>query len=128
MKRLIITVLLLCTTTELALADTCPPIRSVQQGTAQGWLAYDADNGKLLSKKRDLALRKTIEKFALAEWSEKQNVIHCYYRDKNGSDLDAYFSKSHFLPAKANPYWYSVSGFMQCAAGEKACNFTTERA
>lgn len=127
MNRLLITLVLL-STFQTTLADTCPPIRSVQQGTAQGWLAYDADNGKLLSKKRDLALRKSIEKFALAEWSAKLNAIHCYYRDKNGSDLDAYFSKSHFQPAKANPYWYSVSGFMQCAAGEKACNFTTEHA
>lgn len=120
-------VLLACLTTT-GFAATCPTVAAIKQQKAQGWLAYDSDDGSLLPAKRSEHIRHGIREFALAEWNEKSNTIHCYYRDRNGSDLDAYFAKSHLMPAKANPYWYTVSGLMQCAAGEKACEFVTGRA
>lgn len=116
--------LLLLLIAQTSLAATCPGVSDLKNHKATGWLAYDSDDGKLLPPSRDKKIRTSIAEFALAEWSQKRNTIHCYYRDKNGSDLDAYFAKSHFTPAKANSFWYSVSGYLECAAGAERCEFT----
>lgn len=113
---------------QLGWAATCPRVSDIKANHASGWLAYDSDDGKLLSATRNKKLRASISDFALAEWSQKRNTIHCYYRDKNGSDLDAYFAKSHFTPVKANHYWYTVSGYLECAAGAEQCIFNTQNA
>lgn len=126
-QRWIALALLTCLTTA-GFAATCPTVAAIKQQKATGWLAYDSDDGSLLPEKRSRQIRRGISEFALAEWNEKSNSIHCYYRDRNGSDLDAYFAKSHLMPAKTNRYWYTVSGLMQCAAGEQACEFVTGRA
>lgn len=113
---------------EACLAATCPTVNALKSNQATGWLAYDSDDGHLLTEKRDQTIRHNISEFALAEWSQKRQSIHCYYRDKNGSDLDVYFAKSHFTPANANHYWYNVSGYLQCAAGEQQCEFNSRHA
>lgn len=120
--------LLLTLLAQTSFAATCPTVGALKNNLATGWLAYDSDDGHLLAPKRDQQIRSTISEFALAEWSQKRQSIHCYYRDKNGSDLDAYFAKSHFTPANANHYWYSVSGYLQCAAGTQQCEFNSRHA
>ncbi len=72
-------------------------------------------------------IKKIIEQFALAEWTNNKKQlgsIHCYYRDKTGSSLEAYFAKENFHPKlDAKNFWYEVSGFMHCAAGMENCEF-----
>lgn len=128
MPKLSVTLVLLGLLAQASFAATCPTVNTLKSNQATGWLAYDSDDGHLLTEKRDQQIRHTISEFALAEWSQKRQSIHCYYRDKNGSDLDVYFAKSHFTPANANHYWYSVSGYLQCAAGADRCEFNSRHA
>lgn len=120
-----IALLFLLAQSTLVLADTCPSVTDIKHQKAAGWKAYDSDDSTRLSEKRAAKLRHAIEQFTLAEWSGDQNKssIHCYYRDKNGSELEAYFSKNNFLPKDTHHYWYQVSGSMQCAAGANYCEF-----
>jgi hypothetical protein len=107
-------------------ADTCPTIQDIKSSSLTGWKAYDSDDGTLLSAKRTAQFKKSIEQFALAEWktnANHQHAIRCYYRDQNGSGLEAYLAKNHFSLAENNPAWYSVSGSMNCAAGMNECHF-----
>lgn len=103
------------------LADTCPTISEVKHGKLTGWKIYDSDDGKLVSTHRASEFKRIAEQFALAEWS-KGNV-HCYYRDKDGSDLEVYLAKDHLSFSNKKDYWYEVSGYMHCAAGMKECEF-----
>jgi hypothetical protein len=111
---------------QLTFANTCPSIKDIKNDTLAGWKAYDSDEGTPLSSARVSAFKKNVQQFALAEWvngGSKHGAIHCYYRDNNGSDLEAYLSKDHFTPRNEKNYWYEVSGFMQCAAGKERCEF-----
>jgi hypothetical protein len=110
----------------MAYADTCPSVKDIQSKVLSGWKAYDSDDGTPLSSLREKEYKKTIEEFALAEWSDQQNrkgTMHCYYRDKTGSSLEAYLAQDYFVPQKHKNYWYKVSGFMHCAAGMEKCKF-----
>lgn len=110
---------------QLSLADTCPTVKEIKSNRLLGWQAYDSEEHSPLSAKREAAFKKEITAFALAEWATKDprnSAIHCYYLDKNGSDLEAYLARDHFIP-KNSKNWYQVSGFMQCAAGMKKCEF-----
>lgn len=110
----------------LSFAITCPTITDIKKNALDGWIAYDSDEHKPLSKTREAAFIRHAYEFALAEWvseDKNRNAIHCYYRDTDGSTMEAYFSKDNFTPKNANRYWYQVSGFMQCAAGANHCEF-----
>lgn len=107
-------------------AETCPSINSIKKNTLTGWRMYDSDSGELLTAARVDDFKKNVEQFVLAEWSNehnKTNAIHCYYRDNDGSDLQAYLSKDNFKPSNAKKYWYEVTGSLQCAAGSANCAF-----
>lgn len=110
-----------------SLAETCPTVSDIKNNAIHGWKAYDSDDGTPLSAARETDFKKTIEHFALAEWSTtegKHSAIHCYYRDSSGSSLEAYLAKDNFTPKiAANNFWYKVSGFMHCAAGMDKCQF-----
>ena len=112
---------------QLSLADTCPSIDYIKHHSLSGWKIHDSEDGTRLSVKRMAKFRQLAEQFVLAEWSNnhsQKNAIHCYYRDKNGSDLEAYLTKDAFIPsANHRYYWYEVSGFLHCAAGMKECEF-----
>jgi hypothetical protein len=112
------------------LAETCPSVKDIKSSLASGWKAFDSDDGTPLSFARETQFKNTIEQFALAEWKDMKNKsgsIHCYYRDRTGSNLEAYFAKENFVPKKiANSFWYEVSGFMHCAAGMDKCEFETK--
>lgn len=113
---------------QLAYAQTCPTVADLKHGVPIGWKVIDTDDGGELSSGREVQFRQFAEEFALAEWvghDSKTGSIHCYYRDKNGSDLEAYLTKDNFIPKNANHYWYQVSGSWQCAAGMDKCNFET---
>ncbi|HVE44855.1 MAG TPA: hypothetical protein VNC84_06955 [Gammaproteobacteria bacterium] len=108
------------------LAEHCPSVQELQSPTFKGWQAYDSDDGALLSDAHTAQFKASAKAFALAEWETtgpKKGNIHCYYRDDNGSNLEAYFAKPHFMPANAQKMWYEVSGAMQCAVGADKCEF-----
>lgn len=111
---------------QFAQAQTCPTVNDIKTKTLVGWKAYDSDDNQLLSEARTTKFKKGVEEFALAEWLQKDSKhgsVHCYYRDKSGSDLEAYFSNDNLIPLKQHSYWYSVTGFMHCAAGMEQCQF-----
>lgn len=112
---------------QLASAETCPSVSAIKNNQAAGWKAYDSDDGTALSPTREAQFKEVVLQFALAEWVNAKNSrgsIHCYYRDKTGSNLEAYLAKDNVKP-KINPkqFWYTVSGYMHCAAGTKSCEF-----
>ncbi len=119
-KKLLITVSIVLLSTA-SFADTCPTISQVKHGKLTLWKAYDSDDGKLVSAHRATEFKRIAEQFALAEWSNGK--VHCYYRDKDGSDLEVYLAKDHLNVSNNKNYWYEVSGFMHCAAGMKECEF-----
>ena len=126
MKRIIIFVGGLIALTTMAYADVCPTVKEIKSQKLAGWKAYDSDDGTPLSKKRTVAFIKSADQFILAEWSRRGrqgSAIHCFYRDVNGSDLEAYLTKNNLVPEN-NKAWYQVSGAMQCAAGNDMCQFT----
>lgn len=104
-------------------ADTCPSIASIQQHTLHGWQIYDAEEGTRLPPSRFLKFQQDAKDFALAEWKTAHHTMRCYYKDANGSNLAAYLAKTHFTPKNLNPYWYQVSGALQCAASMTQCQF-----
>ena len=109
-------------------ANQCPSVADLQHHhLSQHWQFLDSEDGKPLSQARKLRYIKTVNQFALAEWENKPgktNAIHCYYRDKSGSALDAFIASANLKPKPSN-YWYQVSGYQNCAAGVKECQFST---
>ena len=112
---------------QLCFAENCPSIQDIKNQTlAEGWKAYDSEEGTLLSKEVVAKLADHIDQFALAEWvndGHSNGAVHCYYRDKHGSNLEAYLAKDNFKPDNQKNVWYQVSGFMHCAAGADQCVF-----
>lgn len=112
---------------EISVAETCPTVSDIKKNSHPGWKAYDSDDGLPLSAARETQFKKIVEQFALAEWSpskKQPGSIHCYYRDSTGSSLEAYLAKDHFKPKlDKKSFWYTVSGFMHCAAGMEKCQF-----
>lgn len=108
-------------------ADRCPSVNDIKHNALNGWKPYDSDDGKPLSIARETRFKKMVEEFALAEWATDHKLpgtIHCYYRDKTGSNLEAYLAKENFNPKmNLHNFWYKVSGFMHCAAGMEKCEF-----
>ena len=118
-----VALLIFCQT---SFAEKCPSVKDIKNHHASAWKAYDSDDGTPLPAKREAEFRKSAQEFALAEWTsadKKTGSIHCYYRDNNGSDLEAYLAKSHFSLNNHKNYWYTVSGHMHCAAGMDKCEF-----
>jgi hypothetical protein len=111
--------------TPFAFADTCPTIDALKKSNLAGWSIYDSDDGKPLSTERILTYKHDAVAFALAEWSSQgtEGVIHCFYHDKAGSDMEAYLAKNHVRLSSQTKYWYQVSGSTQCAAGMQECAF-----
>jgi len=116
-----LTVITLLLTTTLVHADNCPTVSMIKHNMLNSWQAYDSDNNKPLSVKRLAQFKHNIDQFTLAEWQSKD--VHCYYRDKNGSQLEAYLTKSNLIPVNNKQRWYQVSGSMHCAAGMDQCIF-----
>jgi hypothetical protein len=112
-------------------ADTCPTVVDIKQASLNGWRAYDSDDDTPLSSKRFDQYKSYIVKFVLAEWVTKQakqpGSIRCYYRDKEGSTLEAYLAKDNLLLQDKKQVWYQVSHAMHCAAGFEACTFVSAR-
>jgi hypothetical protein len=110
-----------------AYADHCPSVDTLKNNKAASWKAYDSDNNKLLSPQREAKLRKQIAQFAMVEWSnaKDKSSIHCYYKNEQGSNMEAYFARDSASPIKSSKYWYPVTGMMQCAAGADKCAFQT---
>lgn len=111
---------------QTSFAETCPSVDHIKKHSLNSWKLYDTDDDKPVSSKRAAQFAKNVEQFALAEWADKgtrYGEVHCYYRDSNGSELEAYLAKDHFALQNTNDYWYKVSGFMHCAAGTDKCLF-----
>jgi hypothetical protein len=108
-------------------ADTCPSVADLKTNKAKLWRAFDSDNGKPLPPAREARLKKEIVNFALAEWSHANNksMMHCYYKNSDGSHIEEYFAKESISPKNNSKYWYPVTGMMQCAAGADQCQFQT---
>lgn len=118
---------LLCLVSAYVFADTCPSVHDIKTGALNGWKIFDSEEGTPLPPRRKAMFKKQIEQFVLAEWpenSKKHSVIHCYYRDHDGSNLEAYLSKSNYVP-KQLPYWYKVTGNLDCAASQTKCQFVS---
>lgn len=110
----------------ICFAETCPSVQTIKSNALKGWVVFDSEDGKPLSSERLAQFKELVEQFALAEWSSidsKTGAIHCFYRDKEGSALEAYLAKEHFSPINSKNLWYEVSGAHQCAAGMKECEF-----
>lgn len=127
--KLLMTAVTLIMLAQGCLAETCPSISDIKKNMLAGWKAYDSDDGTLLSPAREAKFKKMLQHFTLAEWKQNKNhmtSMHCYYRDKTGSSLEAYLAKDNFIPKK-NPksFWYQVSGYLHCAAGKDNCQFET---
>jgi len=114
---------------QASLAERCPSVADIKNNSLRDWKTYDSDDGQPLSAAREAQFKKIVEQFALAEWSKSKKQpgsIHCYYRDRTGSSLEAYLAKDNFVPkVHAKSFWYQVSGFMHCAAGMDKCEFVT---
>jgi hypothetical protein len=128
MYKEILTICCCAVLSTAAFSDICPSVKAVKTGKATGWRAYDSDDDKPLSNIRTAKFRKAISRFSIAEWSESKhkNSIHCYYSNNDGSTLEAYFARDHYLPNIKSRYWYKVTGLLQCAAGADKCDFTPE--
>lgn len=114
---------------QVTLAETCPTVNEIKKNSLKSWKAYDSLDGKVLSSARETRFKNMIEEFALAEWKTTKplkGTIHCYYRDKTGSSLEAYFAKNNFKPNNRKHFWYEVSGYMHCAAGMDKCEFNNQ--
>ncbi|TAK73948.1 MAG: hypothetical protein EPO11_07670 [Gammaproteobacteria bacterium] len=110
----------------LVFAEMCPSVQDIQKNRLHGWKIYDSDDNTPLPPKRVAQFIKGAKQFTLAEWPDARRhvgTVHCYYRDDNGSQLEAYLAKDNFIPTNVNHYWYSVSGSMNCAAGAERCLF-----
>lgn len=105
-------------------AEVCPPIKAIRSMQLNGWRAYDSDDHTMLGEARLSHFRKSVAEFALAEWSNKKSVIHCFYRDPSGSNLNIYLAKKNFIPDNTTHHWYKVSHFKQCAVSSERCQFT----
>lgn len=126
MTRKIVLAITLALLTHFAFAETCPTVDVIKSKSITGWKAYDSAENKPLTPTREAQFKAMIKEFALAEWASENNksgAIHCYYRDQTGSSLEAYLSKEHFLPKTKKSFWYTVSGYMHCAAGMDKCQF-----
>jgi hypothetical protein len=121
-KQIIVAIVSLFISANL-FAETCPSVQAIKSQHANGWKAYDSDDHTLLAGKRATNFKEHIEQFALAQFVANRHAMRCYYRDKNGSELEAYLQKDNLLPAVGHSYWYQVSGAMHCAAGANQCAF-----
>lgn len=109
---------------QLSFAETCLDTKNVKNNKLSGWKIIDSEDGLPLSAKRADQFRQDIEAFVLAEWmQDKNNTVHCYYRNKDGYDMEAFLTKENFMPNNMQQFWYQVSGSMQCAAGAAKCEF-----
>ncbi|SRR5579883_2092638 len=123
-----VTALLFFSLVSLSFAETCPSVQDIQESLHHGWRMYDSDDNTPLASTRITQFVKGAKQFTLAEWPNAQapkRTVHCYYRDNNGSQLEAYLAKDNFVPTNTNHYWYPVSGSMHCAAGADKCLFTS---
>lgn len=105
-------------------AQTCPSVASIKNDKIKGWVAYDM-YGKTLSTKENIRFKEHALEFALAEVTQHANklAVRCLYRDKSGSNLEAYLAKDNIVADNTKNYWYSVSGSTHCAAGVSLCQF-----
>lgn len=112
-------------------AETCPSVRDVKNNTLpRDWIAYDSDDGSRLSLQREQEFKRNAEEFVLAEWTSHKNKggsIHCYYRNKSGSNLEAYIAKNNFIPEDPKQFWYNVSDARHCVAGTEKCKFMSRK-
>lgn len=112
---------------QVSFAERCPSVSDIKNNKLNGWKAYDSEEGTPLSAAREKQFKNIVEQFALAEWTNNKKQlgsIHCYYRDKTGSSLEAYLAKENFHPRLSSKnFWYEVSGYMHCAAGMERCEF-----
>ncbi len=106
-------------------ADVCPSVKELKEHKARLWRAFDSDDHKPLSAKREARLKTEITHFSMAEWAvtDKKNGMHCYYTNDSGSNLEAYFARENILSINTSKYWYPVTGQMQCAASPEKCTF-----
>jgi hypothetical protein len=128
LKRSMMIIFLLSFACITAFADNCPSVQAIHQHKLAGWKLYDVDDNKPLTAKRADAFKKDVKAFAMVEWSKdpkSKGMIQCFYRDKDGSDLEAYLAKDHFNVGVNQSYWYNISGHLQCAAQAKTCEFQT---
>lgn len=122
----ILTLTALTLIASFAYAENCPTVNMIKHNLMNRWQAYDSDDNKPLSSKRLAQFKQNVEQFTLAEWQSKDalhSTMHCYYRDKNGSQLEAYLTKDNLVPMDNKKMWYKVSGSMHCAAGMDKCMF-----
>lgn len=108
----------------IAYAEHCPRIEDIKTNHALTWEILDSIDHQPLSRHRLAKFKAALTGFMLAELPLNQNgKIRCFYKDKAGSDMEAYLEKSHRnLHTKALP-WYQVSGAMQCTATLETCKF-----
>ena len=125
MNKKIIVAICLSFICQPILAETCPSVATIKTHALNDWKIYDSDDNKPLSAKRLALYKSNIEEFTLAEWTNtpSHSSIQCYYRDKNGSTLEAYLTKNNLVIDREKKYWYEVSGAMHCAADPDLCQF-----
>lgn len=126
MTRTLLATLLLTAWSASAFAEKCPTVDDIKHNRLRGWQLHDTDDGPVNSAKRIADYRAQIKQFALAEWenvNNKENLMHCYYLDADGSNLNAFLAKKDFHPLDETKFWYTVTGSLQCTAGMDKCQF-----
>jgi beta-xylosidase len=127
MKKLIISCCLSLITT-LCYANTCPSVQSLKSPSLTQWHIYDSDDNTPLTANRLVDFKKNVSQFILAEWVNNNHggTIHCYYRDKDGSDLNAYVTNQQLASISSNHWWYKVTGATDCTASANKCRFSNK--
>lgn len=126
-KKFILSICFILSFASTCFADICPSVDDIRGQRAIGWTAYDTESNQPLSEERLQQFKQSMVQFTMVEWADTtkdKGTMHCYYRDKDGSDMEAYLSKDNLTPSKmASKYWYQVSGASQCAASMAECEF-----
>ena len=110
-----------------AFANTCPTINDIKHQTLSGWTFMDGERDVPLSNERMAEFKERVTHFGLAESINVNGkpVIHCYYLDKGGSNLEAYLSRENQKPIDKTKFWYKVTGATHCAASLNECTFSS---
>jgi hypothetical protein len=108
-----------------AFAETCPTIHDIKNQAINGWSFVDAERDVPLSAERITEFKERVTHFGLAESINVNGkpMMHCYYLDKGGSNLEAFLSKENEAPINKKKFWYQVTGATHCAASLNECTF-----
>lgn len=93
--------------THLASADTCLPLSALKSNDLQGWMAYSANEGDLLSETQLQQYENQVTHFSIATWLEDapEGEAQCYYSNARSPDFLGVYLAKHGLTPDAHAPW-----------------------